>query len=491
MARMHLHTVEPSRITADEELVGRMRASFCVLGPLLARREQAIVPLPGGCRIGPRPVDVHLQGLAALGANIRIENGFVIGRSEIAARREDRILRSARTDRHRHGQRVDGRGAGARRNDSPRRSLRTGDHRSGRISDFAGRAHRRTWAPRHSRILGVDQLGGGDISSDSRSHRNRHAAGRRRDHRRRRDGAALPPGSSRCRAGRTSTMPAARSKPAPIGFAPPHRTGCGRCISPRCRIPACPPICKRSSWPWPRWPTARAPSATVFSRSASRTSPSCAAWAPASNIAAPSRLSKASSNCSGGEVTASDLRASAALVLAGLAADGCTTIRHAHHLHRGYDRLIEKLQSLGANVGHCIRKCRSVSRAIWKQAAGLLWPARNLFRHEEAQVQFGVAQVQTDPTLRASLRPSTGWVCRCGSVFSRWIEARNSFRPCSVETSGSGDVFVGCLLGQFKTRPHAFGENASFRSSRATSRIGNGARRSDRHRPTSTSCTTR
>ncbi len=76
--RMHLHIVEPSRITAEEDLVGRMRASFCVLGPLLARRGQAIVPLPGGCRIGPRPVDVHLRGLAALGANIRIENGFVL-----------------------------------------------------------------------------------------------------------------------------------------------------------------------------------------------------------------------------------------------------------------------------------------------------------------------------------------------------------------------------------------------------------------------------
>ncbi len=76
--RMHLHTVEPSRISADEDLVGRMRASFCVVGPLVARRRQAIVPLPGGCRIGPRPVDVHLRGLAALGANIRIENGFVL-----------------------------------------------------------------------------------------------------------------------------------------------------------------------------------------------------------------------------------------------------------------------------------------------------------------------------------------------------------------------------------------------------------------------------
>ena len=59
-----------------------MRASFCVLGPLLARRGRAVVALPGGCRIGQRPVDLHLQGLAALGAKIRIENGYVIAEAK-------------------------------------------------------------------------------------------------------------------------------------------------------------------------------------------------------------------------------------------------------------------------------------------------------------------------------------------------------------------------------------------------------------------------
>jgi UDP-N-acetylglucosamine 1-carboxyvinyltransferase len=59
-----------------------MRASFCVLGPLLARRKRAVVALPGGCRIGPRPLDLHLSGLAALGANIRIENGYVIAEAK-------------------------------------------------------------------------------------------------------------------------------------------------------------------------------------------------------------------------------------------------------------------------------------------------------------------------------------------------------------------------------------------------------------------------
>jgi len=77
-----LETVDPTATRADYELVRRMRASFCVLGPLLARRRTAVVSLPGGCNIGPRPVDLHLKGLTALGAELRIEHGYVIARAD-------------------------------------------------------------------------------------------------------------------------------------------------------------------------------------------------------------------------------------------------------------------------------------------------------------------------------------------------------------------------------------------------------------------------
>lgn len=62
---------------ADYELVSQMRASFCVLGPLLAKLKKAKVSLPGGCVIGIRPVDLHLKGLRELGAKIKIEEGYV------------------------------------------------------------------------------------------------------------------------------------------------------------------------------------------------------------------------------------------------------------------------------------------------------------------------------------------------------------------------------------------------------------------------------
>jgi UDP-N-acetylglucosamine 1-carboxyvinyltransferase len=75
---LHAKVVDTAPHEADRSLVERMRASFCVLGPLLARRGRAVVPLPGGCRIGPRPVDLHLRGLTALGAKLRIEAGRVI-----------------------------------------------------------------------------------------------------------------------------------------------------------------------------------------------------------------------------------------------------------------------------------------------------------------------------------------------------------------------------------------------------------------------------
>ena len=72
--------VDPSSInnyTAAYELVSTMRASVLVLGPLVARYGQAVVSLPGGCAIGARPVNLHIDGLRALGAEISIEGGYI------------------------------------------------------------------------------------------------------------------------------------------------------------------------------------------------------------------------------------------------------------------------------------------------------------------------------------------------------------------------------------------------------------------------------
>jgi len=75
---VELDTSGVDRQEAPYDLVKTMRASVLVLGPLLARYGRARVSLPGGCAIGARPVDQHLRGLAALGADVRIESGYII-----------------------------------------------------------------------------------------------------------------------------------------------------------------------------------------------------------------------------------------------------------------------------------------------------------------------------------------------------------------------------------------------------------------------------
>jgi len=77
----HLTARDIVDTTAPYEMVSRMRASFWVLGPLIARMRVAKVSLPGGCAIGTRPVDLHLTGLKALGAEIDIDAGYVIARA--------------------------------------------------------------------------------------------------------------------------------------------------------------------------------------------------------------------------------------------------------------------------------------------------------------------------------------------------------------------------------------------------------------------------
>lgn len=74
---LSLTVEDAARVEAPYKIVKEMRASFCVLGPLLARRGRAQVSMPGGCNLGVRPVDLHLKGLKALGARLTIDGGYV------------------------------------------------------------------------------------------------------------------------------------------------------------------------------------------------------------------------------------------------------------------------------------------------------------------------------------------------------------------------------------------------------------------------------
>jgi len=80
--RMIINASDITQDTAPYDLMRKMRASFLVLGPLLARLGQARVSLPGGCNIGARPVDYHIAGFADLGAAISVEAGYVVARAK-------------------------------------------------------------------------------------------------------------------------------------------------------------------------------------------------------------------------------------------------------------------------------------------------------------------------------------------------------------------------------------------------------------------------
>ncbi len=88
----HLTARDIVDTTAPYEMVSRMRASFWVLGPILARMGKARVSLPGGCAIGTRPVDLHLSGLKALGAEIDIDAGYVVAKAPRGGLRGARVV---------------------------------------------------------------------------------------------------------------------------------------------------------------------------------------------------------------------------------------------------------------------------------------------------------------------------------------------------------------------------------------------------------------
>src|ERR1043166_3277402 len=79
--RFRLHTPKIEAAFAPYDIVRKMRASFQVLGPLLARYGAAKISLPGGCAIGARPVNLHIAGFQSLGAEVDLEDGYVIARA--------------------------------------------------------------------------------------------------------------------------------------------------------------------------------------------------------------------------------------------------------------------------------------------------------------------------------------------------------------------------------------------------------------------------
>lgn len=87
VTRLERHTVKINasgigEVSVEDEYIRRIRASYYFIGALLGKYKEAQVPLPGGCNIGSRPIDLHLKGFRALGAEITVERGAVIAKAE-------------------------------------------------------------------------------------------------------------------------------------------------------------------------------------------------------------------------------------------------------------------------------------------------------------------------------------------------------------------------------------------------------------------------
>ncbi len=335
---------EASADDAPYELVKTMRASVLVLGPLVARLGHARVSLPGGCAIGVRPIDQHLAGLEALGAAVELEHGYVTARGRLRGGRFRFAMRTVGGTENLLLAAVLARGTTVLENCAREPEIvdlaRLLTAMGARIEGAGGD---------RIEIEGVERLGGA-------SHRvisDRIEAGTYLL------AAAATGGDVEVAGALAADLAPLLEKLAAAGCeVDPGDSGV------RLSRPGELERCDVSTAPHPGFPTdlqaqlmvmitqARGVSTlreTVFENRFQHV-PELARMG--ADIQLDERTARVTgpTPLSGARVMATDLRASASLVLAGLAATGETVVDRIYHLDRGYERMELKLQTLGARV---------------------------------------------------------------------------------------------------------------------------------------------
>ena len=337
-----------NRAVAPYDLVRRMRASVCVLGPLVARHGAACVSLPGGCNIGHRPIDLHLRGLAALGADVQLSGGYI----HVQARR----LKGATIDlAGPHGTTVTGTCnlmmAAALAQGTTVIQSAAREPEVVELSDVLNKAGARISGAGTSQIVidGVDELTDAShtISPDRIDATTLAAA------------AVITHGDVRIQNAPIRHMQSVLDVIADVG-AEIRCEGQDLIVRMEREIQAC----EFDAVPYPGVPTdVQAQLSAVLSVAHGVSTVRDTVFPERFLHAAELNRMGASihvdmgaavihgvSELSGSPVMASDLRASAALVIAALAAQGRTEIRRVYHLDRGYEHFEQRLNGLGASI---------------------------------------------------------------------------------------------------------------------------------------------
>jgi len=358
---LHVDTRPADKSEAPYELVKTMRASSLVLGPLLARFGKARVSLPGGCAIGARPIDMHLKGLEAMGAEIEVEQGDIIERApnglngarivfdQVTVTGTENLMMAATLAK---GETV---------LDNAAREpeiINLADSLRALGAKISGDGSNRVV------IEGVERLEGGEMTTIAdRIETATYLA------------AGLITGGDVTVTGVDAAMLEAflarvRETGALVEIGPDHI---------RCKANGRMQAVDIHTLPHPGFPTDLQAQFMALMTLAEGTSviretifenrfmhvQELARMGAKINLDGNTAIVKGCATISGAPVMATDLRASASLVLAGLAAEGETVVSRVYHIDRGYERIEEKLSKLGARIER-----HSVSEN-WMQGARL------------------------------------------------------------------------------------------------------------------------
>jgi UDP-N-acetylglucosamine 1-carboxyvinyltransferase len=333
---------------APYELVRKMRASICLLGPLLARLHNCKVSLPGGCVIGDRPIDQHIKGLKRLGADVLVENGYVHARcSELTGtdifmggRFGSTVLGTANVMMAavlaKGTTWIEGVACEPEIEDLAIFLIKMGAKIKGAGSHIL-------------EIEGVEALNGADhkVITDRIEAGTFMAA------------AAITGGDIEIKGARAEHLCAVRDKLEESGVTVERANGTIR-VKGNGELKPVDVI----TMPYPGFPTDMqaqmsavmtvTPGISVITE---KVFPNrfmhigeMARLGADVSLEGSSAIVKGVKHLSGAPVMASDLRASAGLVLAGLAADGETEVNRIYHVDRGYERIDQKLRQLGAKI---------------------------------------------------------------------------------------------------------------------------------------------